>query len=286
MAKCTICGTEYYMRECPTCKNGKELSQLILKQKKHTKTRILIVAVIILGFLIITPYAYITKKRFDAATAIENANVALKLENEMIQNKNAELEYQLRQMRYELEALKRRAADNDRMGLHVQPSGHTPAPTATQTKPYQEQHITPRSEPVKPAIQAPKSQQQIKMYDTYSHYIKLLSDSRITKGADNRLHSNMKIYGEYQIDKPDLLKMAYSSPQCPDNKVKRSHDIIDQCRIVTVYGDKLYFSYMKRHEFEKYRFNFFNKKIKCEYSKTFGIMENCSIESVSALPNR
>ncbi len=36
MVICKVCKTEHYMKECPTCKNRKDIKNVIIKEEKNT----------------------------------------------------------------------------------------------------------------------------------------------------------------------------------------------------------------------------------------------------------
>ncbi len=271
--KCKNCGKEYYNRECPTCKNKEQkenLAKLIIKKKKST-----LPIIIIILLLFISPYIYINYKKIKASEAIEKANIALEklndklsYENTKLKNENTRLKNENTRLRKENITKKR--ANNMRIVSHNNRRNSKPIPKY-KTRTPKEKHTIYRSyNNVNTNIKKPTKKISRKKFPSYNG-MKLVSDSKIRRKVDNRLTSNLPIYGEY--DGTLIQKVV-----CPENPT-RLHKTIKECYVITSKGDILYFSYMKRNKFKNYRGRNKKEKIECEYSKEHGIMHSCSIIS-------
>ena len=105
-----------------------------------------------------------------------------------------------------------------------------------------------------------------KRYHKYSNYIKLKSDSKISIMQDNRLTSNLPIYGSYK-------GYVLTKPECPKNRIHELN-MYNECYVRNIHGDKFYFKKELVDNFNAFR----NRKtINCHYNKKHGIMENCRI---------
>ncbi len=105
-----------------------------------------------------------------------------------------------------------------------------------------------------------------KRYHRYSKFVNLKSDSKISLLGDNRLISNLPIYGTYK-------GIEMTRPVCPKNRI---HDLnmYNECYVKNIHGDKFYFKKELVDNFNNYR----NRKIiHCHYNKKHGIMQDCKI---------
>ncbi len=105
-----------------------------------------------------------------------------------------------------------------------------------------------------------------KRYHRYSKFVNLKSDSKISLLRDNRLISNLPIYGTYK-------GIVMTRPVCPKNRI---HDLnmYNECYVKNMHGDKFYFKKELVDNFNNYR----NRKIiNCHYNKKHGIMQDCKI---------
>ncbi len=279
--KCKNCGKEYYNRECPTCKNKEQkenLAKLIIKKKKSTLPKIAIPIIIIILLLFISPYIYINYKKIKASEAIEKANIALEKLNDKLSYENTKLRNENTRLRKENYITKKRA-NNMRIVSHNNRRNSKPIPKY-KTRAPKEKHTIYRSyNNVNTNIKKPTKKISRKKFPSYNG-MKLVSDSKIRRKVDNRLTSNLPIYGEYdgtlmhgEYDGTLIKKVV-----CPENPT-RLYKTIKECYVITSKGDILYFSYMKRDQFKNYRGRNKKEKIECEYSKEHGIMHSCSIIS-------
>ena len=111
-----------------------------------------------------------------------------------------------------------------------------------------------------------------KNYPSYSNAIKLHSGSKITRLPNNKLTSTQPIFGVYK----DLL---LDRPSCKDF-YKNRYKLHSDCRIITPFGDELYFRKNHAGEILAYAKDVLHRKnkiIRCEYQKEYGLMHNCMV---------
>lgn len=138
-----------------------------------------------------------------------------------------------------------------------------PTPAIKESKINNQQNIY-----TAPKYEAPKYTAPKKMYERYSS-AKLVSDSKIEVMSDNRLKSNMPIYGRY-IDK------YFTSADCGKNE--RIYKIENECSGVVFSLDKIYFKKSNAGNIQNY-----NRKthmIECKYDYDNGIMHDCDVKLV------
>ncbi len=114
--------------------------------------------------------------------------------------------------------------------------------------------------------QHPKKTKYKKRHHRYSSSVKLKSDSKISTMRDNRLTSNLPIYGSYK-------GYVLTKPKCPKNRIHELN-MYNECYVSNIQGDKFYFKKELVGNFNAFR----NRRtINCHYNKKHGIMQDCRI---------
>jgi len=139
----------------------------------------------------------------------------------------------------------------DNVFKQQEPSINKPAPTIQQNK-----------------YTAPKYTEPKKMYQRYGN-AKLVSDSKITVMPDNRLKSNMKIYGRY-------IRKPITSPTCGKNE--NIYKIVNECSSRVSLFEEIYFKKSMANEVNNFNQN--TQMIECLYDYENGVMHDCSVKLI------
>ncbi|MDD3855278.1 hypothetical protein [Sulfurimonas sp.] len=133
-------------------------------------------------------------------------------------------------------------------------------PSISNIKPIQQNYNQniPRYTPPKP----------MKMYPRYS-VAKLVSDSKIEVMSDNRLKSNMPIYGRY-IDRPVVAL------ECGKNE--RVYKIVNECTATVFPLEKIYFKESNKKSIQNNDRN--THMVECMYNYENGIMHDCNVKLI------
>lgn len=133
-------------------------------------------------------------------------------------------------------------------------------PSISNMKPIQQSYNQniPRYTPPKP----------MKMYPRYSA-AKLVSDSKIEVLPDNRLKSNMPIYGRY-INKPVV------TIECGNNE--RVHTIVNECRGAVFPLEQVYFRESNKKSIMNHDLK--THMVECAYNQEHGIMHDCNVKLI------
>ncbi len=153
--------------------------------------------------------------------------------------------------------------ENERVldNAHQQSNQHLGS-SNTQKKYTQQPRKEVITKPTNKPYTSQKKLAKTNKYPRYSNSIKLKSDSKITRGKDNRLKSNAPIYGLYK-------GIILSSPRCGE-KYKRDLGLHKECYVNTLDFDKLYFSKALSNEFKSYKSH--EAYVECNYNKKYGVM--------------
>lgn len=120
-----------------------------------------------------------------------------------------------------------------------------------------------------------------KIYQRFSNNIKLKSDSKIYRSSNNKLTSNAQIYGRFYPKNYSIVNPAknqISNIKC--NKSKNIYNVVDECSMtISDSFDKVYLSRSNVNSIQ----NFSNRThmIECKYSRTHGVMHDCSVKMKS-----
>lgn len=133
-------------------------------------------------------------------------------------------------------------------------------PSISNIKPIQQNYNQniPRYTPPKP----------MQMYPRYSA-AKLVSDSKIEVMPDNRLKSNMPIYGRY-INKPVI------TIECGKNE--KIYKIINECTGAVFPLDRIYFKESNKKNIINH--NMKTHMVECIYDQEHGIMHDCNVKLI------
>jgi hypothetical protein len=142
-------------------------------------------------------------------------------------------------------------------------------PKQSTKKQYTNQHTKKNTQIYTNPKQNYKTTKSQKKYQNFSNQIKFISDSTITKKADNRLDSNMPIRGRYY---PPLNSKIIYNENC--DRKENLYNVVDDCSMrISLTGDLIYSSKMNVKDLKKFDKN--THMIECEYSKDYGILHNC-----------
>ena len=108
----------------------------------------------------------------------------------------------------------------------------------------------------------------IKMYPRYT-VAKLVSDSRIERMQDNRLKSNMPIFGRY-MDRPVVAL------ECGKNE--RVHTIVNECTGTVFPLEQVYFRESNKKSIMNHDIK--THMVECAYNQEHGIMHDCSVKLI------
>lgn len=119
-----------------------------------------------------------------------------------------------------------------------------------------------------PKYQTPKYKAPKKMYNRYT-VAKLVSDSKVEVMPDNRLKSNMNIYGRY-------TERPVTSIECGKNE--RIYKIQNECTGIAFPLDIVYFKKSNANNIQNY-----NRKthmVECLYDYENGLMHDCDVKLI------
>lgn len=292
--KCEKCKKEYWTKECMHCKSSyseNDLQNMGIRSNKKTSLQIIITLAVVSIALILGYREYKAYKYEEAvikyanAMGIEGKSTEELLENstkivkeakeelDKVNKESNEIANKIQKNYKEMDNLINRGFQEKQSQTYQQPEkiiqkeiiirNETPKhqePTITKIEPIQklQNNNMPRYTPPAP----------IKMYPRYT-VAKLVSDSKIEKMRDNRLKSNMPIFGRY-MDRPVVAL------ECGKNE--RVHTIVNECTGTVFPMEQVYF----RESNKKSIMNYDKKThmVECAYNQEHGIMHDCSVKLI------
>ncbi|MGE4419748.1 MAG: hypothetical protein AB7D38_07920 [Sulfurimonas sp.] len=249
--------------------------KLEIQRLKHSKRTIKVgfilftiisVAVIAMMFLKTVEDKKINEKANEIISNLENENKALRRD---VTSKQNQISYLTRKN----QELQRNRSIEQSKSRQVKPTIKQYSKPKVRTPKIQEQQYT-RSGPSisKPKIyNKPKYTATKKMYQRYTA-AKLVSDSKITVMSDNRLKSNMPIYGRY-------IKEYGITTECGKNE--NIYKIMNECTGVVFPLDKIYFKKSNAKNIQNH-----NRKthmVECLYDYENGVMHDCSVKLIGVM---
>lgn len=195
----------------------------------------------------------------------ENTNLQ-KINNDMIREVN-QVQNQYRQILIEKRQSYTPPINNQYSSYQNEtrktPININPTPAIKESKINNQQNIY-----TAPKYEAPKYTAPKKMYERYSS-AKLVSDSKIEVMSDNRLKSNMPIYGRY-IDKPVVML------ECGKNEIV--YKIDNECTGAVFPLDKIYFKKSNAGNIQNHNRN--THMVECKYDYENGVMHDCDVKLI------
>ncbi len=135
-------------------------------------------------------------------------------------------------------------------------------------KPFEYLHVKPIQQNYNQNIPRYTPPKPMQMYPRYSA-AKLVSDSKIEVMPDNRLKSNMPIYGKY-INKPVV------TIECGNNE--RVHTIVNECRGAVFPLEQVYFKESNKKSIMNHDMR--THMVECAYNQEHGIMHDCNVKLI------
>ncbi len=277
MARCEKCGKEYFTKECVPCRdkhhyyNKNEIENMKLKHSKNMLKVGLGIISLIMFFLGAGGIIKIINMQDENERLIkdielvnaEKYNLERKSEmNEKLVNDykktNIELTHQLRSYKnYVNSSNARQVPTNDTHAEQI----HMPNKSTNQNY----------ANPQRKKEQTYATQKNItnKKYMRYNK-AKLVSHSKIEVMPDNRLKSNMPIYGRY-------INEYFTRADCGNNE--RIYTIVNNCSANALFFEQIYFKKSNAYDIQNH-----NRKthmVECLYNYEHGIMHDCSVKMKS-----
>jgi len=303
---CEKCGEKYITKECMKCKTTEDFINKTLGRKtvnkkiepnkiypskqnnyKDSKTSIMKTVFVFLLIISITATGLMYLKTKETIEKNNNlARIIKKLESDNIDIKNrlneereliSRYKNNARQLAYENSRLKR----NNNISS-VKPKTYTKRterkqvyikPKTTNNTYIRPKVNTPPRTYTKQSVTAP-----VKKYQRFSSNIKLKSDSKINIKSDNRLQSNLRIYGRYYPRKYSVVspsKNQVSNINC--NLSQNIYKVVDECSMtISDSFDKVYLGKMNIDRMKT--FDRETHMIECIYSQNNGLMHDCKVK--------
>ncbi len=286
MAICKKCGKEYLTRECLKCRdknfvyNQKAIDGVGIKKNNSLLKSALALSILILIFMG-SVGAYLFKD---------------------LQKENVRLNQKVDELAYKNKQLKRTSNINDKRVAVVLKENRKLISQARGTKnnTYSKNNfkLKPNSSKKKNTTKQKKytntevryydrdknkkvtthKRQKSKTYQEFSKHIKLISDSKITKGRDNKLNSSAPIYGRYYAKSssfPNTAKNQITNIKC--GLKNNRYGVVDECSMkISNSFDTVYLGKMDSRSIRN--FNYKTHMIECDYNKEYGVMGDCKIK--------
>ena len=287
MAKCDQCGGTYWTKECIPCRDKNYRYSKEAINAIQNKEKINYLAIIFFLFILLTIagviLGYMQIEELKNTNEYLNKEVKeLKTENKQLLRKDKLTEKLLTDLKKDYKELVHRSRNKESSlswiksePKHKKSTTYTkPIKTYTQTKKVHYNEAPQRKDIEKKSYTSYRAK-ETKKYQKFSKYIKLVSDSKITILADNKLHSTQQIYGRFYPKKyasRNFSKNQIANIRCglKNNRYK----VVDNCSMqISDAFDKVYLGKMEAKDIKD--FDPEEYMIECQYNKEHGVMHNC-----------